>query len=239
VTRPRYGLDAPPVVRNLALAAAGCAALAFALPAAHWLLWPTWVLGVEVLLMCWSSYVGKLIARDDLLDGLGLRGNERVLDVGCGRGLLLLGAAKRLPHGRAVGVDLWRRADQSGNRREATLVNAFAEGVADRVELHDGDARQLPFPDASFDAVVSSLVIHNIGDRTGRDQAVREIARVLKPGGQACVVDFRHTAEYASVLRDNGLPDAARSRLDFLIFPPVRVVTGSKHAGGVRPNGAH
>jgi cyclopropane fatty-acyl-phospholipid synthase-like methyltransferase len=65
--------------------------------------------------MIWDSKVGKLWARDRLLDGLELRGDETVLDVGCGRGLLLIGAAKRLTTGKAPGVDIWQAEDLSGN----------------------------------------------------------------------------------------------------------------------------
>jgi arsenite methyltransferase len=92
-----------------------------------------------------SSRAGKLIERDRLLDELPWRGDEWVLGVGCGRGLLLIGAAKRGTIGQAVGLDLWRKQDQAGNDPAATLANAQAEGVAERVELRDGDARQLPF----------------------------------------------------------------------------------------------
>ena len=88
--------------------------------------------------MVWSSKVGKLRARDHLIESLSLRGDESVLDVGCGRGLLLIAAAKRLTTGKAVGVDIWSAKDQSDNRPEATWANARAEGVADRVEVKDG-----------------------------------------------------------------------------------------------------
>lgn len=95
--------------------------------------------------MIWSSRVGKLRVRNRLVDSLELRGDETVLDVGCGRGLLLLGVAKRLRTGRAHGVDIWKTEDQSGNSREAAIRNGELEGVADRVEVHDGDAHRLPF----------------------------------------------------------------------------------------------
>jgi arsenite methyltransferase len=52
-------------------------------------------------------------------------------------------AARRLPNGRAVGADVWRRRDQSGNSRAAARRNAEAEGVGDRVDLLDADARGL------------------------------------------------------------------------------------------------
>ena len=76
---------------------------------------------------------GKFVMWAGLLEQLKLRGDERLLDLGCGRGAVLLMAAQHLTTGRAVGVDLWRRVDQSGNSAEATRRNAAAEGVADRV----------------------------------------------------------------------------------------------------------
>jgi SAM-dependent methyltransferase len=188
--------------------------------------------------MLWYSRVGKMSQRDRLLDLIPWRGDEHVLDVGCGRGLLLLGAAQRLTSGKAIGVDIWSRIDLSDNRPEATLENAHRAGVADRVEVKDADAQQLPFADASFDVIVSSLVLHNIPSREGRQRAVREIARVLKPGGHVAVLDLRHTADYVSVLRQCSLSDARRLRANpFLtwLFPLLTCgairfyrVTGSK-----------
>jgi hypothetical protein len=101
------------------------------------------VAGLQAGLMVRSSRSGKLRERDRLLDDLPWRGDEWVLDVGCGRrGLLLIGAARRLTTGRAVGLDLWRRQDQAGNDPASTMANAEVEGVAERVELRDGDARR-------------------------------------------------------------------------------------------------
>ncbi|MCV6980956.1 class I SAM-dependent methyltransferase, partial [Mycolicibacterium pulveris] len=102
---------------------------------------------------------GKFEVWARLLTGLHLRGDERVLDLGCGRGAVLLAAAKLLPRGSAVGVDIWR-PDPTGNCVQATVANAEAEGVADRIELHTCDMTDLQFPDESFDVVVSSLAIH-------------------------------------------------------------------------------
>src|ERR1700677_2237967 len=127
----------------------------------------------------YSTGPGKRAIWAQLLDELGLRGDEQVLDVGCGRGAVLMLAARRLPAGRAVGVDVWRRRDQSGNSRAATERHAVGEGVSDRVELADADARDLPFASASFDLVVSSLAISNIREAGGRAQALREAVRVL------------------------------------------------------------
>src|SRR5699024_7150603 len=87
---------------------------------------------------------------------------EKVLEVGCGRGLVLNAAAQRLTTGKAVGIDLWNERDQSGNHPDATRKNAAIEGVAEKVEIITGDARHIPFANNTFDVVVSSLAIHNI-----------------------------------------------------------------------------
>jgi hypothetical protein len=73
-----------------------------------------------------SSRRGKFVVWGRILDELALRGDERLLDVGCGRGAVLLMAAARLTTGHAVGIDLWRTRDQSGNAIEVTRRNAEA-----------------------------------------------------------------------------------------------------------------
>ena len=183
---------------------------------------------LESLAIVWSSRIVKLWERDRFLDGLRLRGDERVLDVGCGHGLLLIGAAKRLPRGRAVGIDLWSQVDQGENSREATLANATIEGVVDRVEVHDGDMRELPFADASFDVVVASLSVHNIESQEGRYQAVQEMTRVLKPGGKVALMEIFHVKQIAGYLRQSGMQDVRVSGPRFLHYPPARTVAGSK-----------
>jgi SAM-dependent methyltransferase len=207
----RYGIDAPGVLwANLAL---GCL---FALAAIVGLARaPVWLCAGAALVagglfflagvMLWSSLVGKKRVRDRLVAALALSGRERVLDAGCGRGLALIACARKLTTGRAVGVDLWAAKDLSNNNPEATLANAVAEGVADRVDVETGDITRLPFQDASFDAVISMTVIHNIPSRDLRDQALRELARVLKPGGRMAIFDLLHTSRYAEVLQAAGL----------------------------------
>src|SRR6185295_9931035 len=118
--------------------------------------------------------------------------------------------------------------DQSGNRRAATLANAEAEGVVERVEVVDGDMRALPFADASFDAVVSSIAIHNLDEADDRERACLEIARVLRPGGRIAVLDLRATEQYAYAFEDAGLVGVARSGRSFRMYPPVRVVTARR-----------
>ena len=82
------------------------------------------------LFMLWSSRTAKMRVRDEIIDAIPWRGDEKILDVGCGRGLLLIGAAKRVRGAaKATGIDLWREEDLSGNSADATVANAKAEGV--------------------------------------------------------------------------------------------------------------
>ena len=144
--------------------------------------------------------VGTWEAADEKADGLHVRGDERVLDMGCGRGAVLIAVARRLTSGRVVGIDLWSTRDQPGNASDVTRRNASLEDVLDRVDIETGDMRALPFADGSFDLVVSSLAIHNIRGNAGRARAVSEAWRVLKPGGRLAIADIRSTARYARTL---------------------------------------
>lgn len=229
-----YGIDAPELVRKLAL---GAAALLFITLLAALLkivvvmaiaFAGTIVLGVTVLAMVRSSRVGKLHERERIFDALDLDGHECVLDVGCGRGLLTVEAAHRLSGGRAVGVDVWRPKDLWGNDPDAAIANAELEGVADRVDIETADARDLPFDERSFDVVVSCMALHNIEDDDGRLGAIREIDRVVKAGGRTVLVDFRHTESYVHALRACNWVDVARTRRTWRMFPPVRTVTATK-----------
>src|SRR5262245_47825362 len=156
---------------------------------------------------------GKFLEWEAILDRSRLRGDERVLDMGCGRGAVLTAVARRVTTGRVTGVDIWSTHDQSGNAKEVTLRNAALEGVDDRVAIETGDMRALPFPDASFDLVVSSLAIHNIRPNARRRQAVAEAFRVVKPGGRIVIADIRATSTYEDALRRLGASNLERRRL--------------------------
>lgn len=234
--KPHYGIDAPGVIRNFViLAVAGIVAGSFLLHSDsrfRGLSRPLLTMGIwfaaTALVMLFSSLWGKFRARDTLLDSIPWRGDERVLDVGCGHGLLLLAAAKRVPRGHATGIDLWSQVDQAANSKAATLHNAELEGVADRVEVLDGDARKLPFSDASFDVVLSSLAIHNIENAEERATAIREMVRVLSPGGHVGIIDIKH--DYSAMLESAGA-QCLHKRWSLLFALITRTVVARKVEG--------
>jgi ubiquinone/menaquinone biosynthesis C-methylase UbiE len=133
-----------------------------------------------------------------------LHPGESVLDVGCGTGTLTLVAKRRVGDaGRVAGIDpapqMIARARQKAARR----------GLA--IELHVDVIERLPFPDRSFDVVLSSLMMHHLPDELKR-QGLTEIARVLKSGGRLLVVDGMpmagpwrsHIQDQPSLMREAG-----------------------------------
>jgi arsenite methyltransferase len=234
---PDYGLDAGRAVRAMFIVGPAGAIGGFLLE--RWTLsqhlglaYTLQIFGFCCLilasLMFASSRFGKFHARDRILARLKLRGDETVLDVGCGHGLLLIAAAKLLPRGHAVGIDLWSQWQQSDNSREATLRNAALEGVAQQVSVHDGDMRKMPFADRSFDATVAHFAIHNVPSREGRREAIREIVRTLNHGGQVAISDLHGVRFYADELRKSEMVDVEISGLSFWTFPPAHTVTARK-----------
>jgi arsenite methyltransferase len=185
--RGEYGYDAPYalVIFGLLTLGAGLGAIMFWLhalirPAAQLTLYFVFFLA-NTSSFLYTTRRGKFLEWDRILDHLHLCGDEGVLDMGCGRGAVLTAVARRLATGRVTGVDVWSTKDQSGNARDVTLRNASLEGVADRVQIETGDMRALPYPEATFDLVVSSLAIHNIRSNADRKRAIGEGFRVLNP----------------------------------------------------------
>ncbi|HEU5298874.1 MAG TPA: class I SAM-dependent methyltransferase [bacterium] len=111
---------------------------------------------------------------------LALRGDESVLDVGCGTGIVLAALAARHPGARLTGID----ADPGMLERAAART---ALGIPLRLIL--AYAQALPFRAGTFDAAVSTLIFHHLPTDVKRT-ALAEIARVLKPGGGFLLADF-------------------------------------------------
>ena len=76
--------------------------------------------------------------------------------------------------------------------------------------------------------MLSSWALHNIYDKAGRDTAVREIVRVLKPGGRLAIIDIRHTKEYEQVLGECQLADINRAGPNFLFVISTFTLTATK-----------
>jgi arsenite methyltransferase len=241
ISKVNYGLDAPIFQRSAFFG--GLAGVVLGMPIARWaqlhdsqivfncatpVAWTGLWFFLTGCVMFWGSKAGKLHLRDKIIASIRWRGDERVLDVGCGHGMMLLGAAKQLTSGCAIGIDIWSQADQADNNPESTLANARIEGVADRVEILNADARNLPFPDNSFNVVLSSFVIHNLNRAADREQVIQEIARVLKPGGQLAIADIRHTGQYKRTLQSLGWTALRRWFPNFLFVTPTRVLRGTK-----------
>ncbi|WP_324717360.1 class I SAM-dependent methyltransferase [Carboxydochorda subterranea] len=164
------------------------------------------------------------------LAALSLRGALRPVGQAVGRALLASFAIGVVEGAYMVWSSKVGKLMESGNSPQATWANARAEGVAGRIQLVTGDVRRLPFRDEKFDAVVSSLVLHNLGGAEERRRALGQIMQALKPGGRFAILDFQHVKEYAKVLRELGALDVHVTGLRFLMFPPVRVVAGRKPA---------
>ena len=221
--RPKgsYGIDAPYLLPVLALSC--IANLVQGVMSGKF--WP--FLCAAMILSCaalgfYASRRGKFRAWTELLDGLKLRGDEQILDIGCGRGAVLMLAALRLTTGRAVGIDLWRKEDQSGNAADLTMRNAVAEGVAERVGLHTADMTAadmtaLPFESASFDVIVSNIAIHDV-DRSVRNKAIEEAVRVLCPGGRIMIADLSATRQYTARLKELGMTNVERTNLGWRMW---------------------
>ena len=221
--KANYGIDAPTVLRNLVIAAIVCYVLSIFVLRAF--VGPAFGFTFAAAMLLWSSLFGKFHARDSLIDAIPWRGDEKTLDVGCGHGLLLIAAAKKLTTGRATGIDIWQSVDQAANSADATRHNAELEGVD--VDVRDGDARHIPFDDELFDVVVSSLALHNIYDRAEREQALHEIARVTKPGGHVGIIDIRHS--YAPVFERLGFT-LVKKWTTLLFATPTRSIVLRKNS---------
>src|SRR5262245_59380376 len=140
-----------------------------------------WPAGYDFL--AWLMMRGREhIFREKVLDLACLAPGESILDVGCGTGTLAIAAKRRVgPTGTVYGIDASPEmiARASKKARKAGVEVSFNNGVVEA----------LPFPDAQFDTVLSTLMLHHL-PRKARQDCVREMRRVLKSGGRVLAVDF-------------------------------------------------
>jgi ubiquinone/menaquinone biosynthesis C-methylase UbiE len=138
---------------------------------------------VKYDLKLWARARGRPGAfHRELFELAGLAEGESVLDVGCGTGSLAIAAKSRVgPAGRASGIDPSAEMIERGRRK--------ARRARLDVELDTGVGQELPYPDASFDAVFATLMLHHLSPEN-RERTLVEIARVLAPGGRVLAVDL-------------------------------------------------
>lgn len=136
------------------------------------------------------------------------------LDLGCGRGTVLLKIAELKKQALsayaintihpAYGVDLFIKADQSGNAPEATYNNAASLGLLDQIVLHTVNFTRLPFANETMSLVTASLSIHN-APKSSRKKAIMEAARVLRPGGFLIILELSgYNRQYSGILKQLG-----------------------------------
>ncbi len=236
-----YGIDRPERVRAFGMVGA----VLMATGVAQFIglrdsteVWPEMILSVCLWIsilffivagvMLWSSKTGKYGACWKMIEELSWSGREKVLDVGCGRGLLTILAARKLPIGEVLGIDTWSQEFLTDNFKEAAYENARLEKVTERIHFEDGDAVKLNFSKDSFDKVISSFALHSLAKRSDRDLAVLEMIRVLRPGGEIAILDILHSREYMQVLKSKGMIQIRRSPMKFLYCLPTRHVIAEK-----------
>jgi demethylmenaquinone methyltransferase/2-methoxy-6-polyprenyl-1,4-benzoquinol methylase/phosphoethanolamine N-methyltransferase len=128
--------------------------------------------------------------REMTVELAGLQPGDSLLDVGCGPGSVTIPAKKRLgTNGRAAGID------PSPEMIARARQNAAQKGLD--IDFRVGVIEDLPFPDATFDVVTASLMIHHLpGDL--KASGLAEVYRVLKPGGRLLIADFMRPTESLS-----------------------------------------
>ena len=115
------------------------------------------------------------------IEALRLPDGAQVLDVACGTADVAIDVVRRHPDATVIGVDVSRRMLEVGQAKVERL------GLGQRVTLQYGDAQALPFEDGAFDACTIAFGIRNVPDR---DQGLREMRRVLRPGGRLAVLEL-------------------------------------------------
>jgi ubiquinone/menaquinone biosynthesis C-methylase UbiE len=194
-------------------------------------LWVIVLFGAGATIMLLMRHV-RSEARQMMLDTVSWQGTEQVLDVACGTGMILNGAARKLTTGKAVGIDMWEQT--IGGSSDVLMTNARAEGVADRVEYRKMDALKLDFADGSFNVVTSSFALHHIGSgREDTRQAVAEMVRVLDTGGTLTLVDIAPMIDTAvAVLARPDIQITRREGMPLFHMVTARKIHATMHSHG-------
>lgn len=181
-------------------------------------------------------------ARQELVSAANIKPGHHILDIGCGTGTLVVKLKRHYPAAEVVGID----PDPKALRR----ARIKATRAAASVQLDSGFADELPYEDESFDRVFSSFMFHHLNEQE-RENMLREVLRVLKPGGSFHLLDFvmnnaahgffdrlfqaharmkdNHDASILELMRRVGLTNAAKVNEGSMLFGLLR--TGYYQAG--------
>jgi SAM-dependent methyltransferase len=170
--------------------------------------------------LSWIAGAGQDQVRAQILDSVALQGSERVLDFGTGSGELGIAASQRLKSGRVIAI-----GETASN--EIARAKAKAQGAAEKVRFESAALTKLSYPDANFDVVISSRVLNNLETVNDRSQAIREMARVLKPGGRIAIHEILDAEDYARMLTDQKLTVSV-DRTTLPLGLGGRVISGTK-----------
>ena len=180
------------------------------------------ILGAAII---WSLRIPRMRIRDQMVKSVNWQGDEQVLDVGTGSGILLIGCAEQLRDGNVTGIDVWN-PNAGGGTEKIFWKNIRNAGVEERTKLHNVDVRQMSFADESFDVITSSFAAHHFGNEADREKAAREIVRVLKSNGQIVFYDIpKALNELEQVMQQAGFTELRRSGRSF------QMLVGRKPSG--------
>lgn len=127
------------------------------------------------------SFMGAARAQEELIKQANIEANQRVLDLGCGTGTMVVLLKRKYPAAQIVGLDPDPKALQRAKKKVKRA------GVS--VQLDEGFADKLPYDEDTFDRVLSSLMLHHLEEQD-REKMLREVLRVLKPAGTFHLLDF-------------------------------------------------
>ena len=125
--------------------------------------------------------MSELHMRKDLLSQMGNLDSKRILDVGCGTGTLSFLIKQRYPSAEVIGLD--------GDPQILEIARSKAQNGGAEIRFEQGMSFDLPYPDASFDVILTSFMLHHL-NRENKQKTAAEMYRVLRTGGQLFGVDF-------------------------------------------------
>lgn len=149
-----------------------------------------------------------------LIEQAGIRKEHRILDLGCGTGTLTLLVKRAHPDTKVTGLD--------GDPKVIEIARVKIKKAGVDVKLDRGMSFKLPYPDNSFDRILSSLLFHHLTPEN-KLKTMKEVSRVLRPGGELHVADW----------------GKAQNKLMRILFLPVQILDGftstEDHVQGLMP----